>query len=69
MRKVFEYLPIVCHMVTKHRLAVVLISAPEDMMMRASDHLDRVKLYKAQFVDELSQVQFTYRSSCEPLST
>ena len=52
MREVLKHFAVPGEMASKHRFAIVLIAAPQDVVMRATDHLDRIKLYKAEGLDQ-----------------
>ena len=56
MREVLEDPSIVCEVRVQHRLTVVLVATPEDVVMRARNHLNGVQLYKAKPFDDAVEV-------------
>lgn len=69
MGKVFEDHPVADQSFVQHGLPVMLISAPEDVMMRSGYRPDRVKLYKAEGCDQAFQVEFARRRVRQALGT
>ncbi len=51
----------------QHRLPVILIAAPQDMVMGAGNNLNAVQLHKAEFADDIHQIQRTGRRRLKPL--
>ena len=47
MCEVLKHAALLCHMHIQHRLAIVLVARPENMMMRARNNTDRIELHKA----------------------
>ena len=61
MREVLKYFAISCEMSPEHRLSVVLVSAPQNVMMRARDDLDRIKLHEPKPLNQLIKIEFPRR--------
>jgi len=57
MGEVFEDKTFMTHMVMQHGLAVVLVSTPENVVMRPGHHLDRVELNKAKALDKGVEIE------------
>ena len=64
MGEVLEHCAMVGQMLVQHRLTIILVATPEDVMMGAGHHLDRVKLHEAQTLHHVIVYQtifFFYR--------
>ena len=57
MSKMLEHQPIFCQQLVQHRLAVILVSAPQDVMMGAGHHLYGIQLDKSQVPDQRDRVE------------
>ena len=56
MREMLEHAIRMAQHPVEHRLAVILVPAPQDMMMRAGNDLNRIELYEAQRADDTHHV-------------
>ena len=56
MSEVLKHLSLIGHVSIQHRLAVVLISAPENMVMSASNYLNGIELHETQTFEHLLKI-------------
>ena len=56
MREVFEDAPIVREVPVQHRLTVVLIAAPQNVVMCSGNDLHSVQLHEAELFDDVIEV-------------
>ena len=61
MGEMFEHRTVLAEQSVEHWFAIILVAAPQDMMMGAGDILDRVELDKAETADHLRQIERTGR--------
>ncbi len=45
--EMLKHLAVIGHMLVEHRLSVILIATPQDMMVCARDDADRIELHEA----------------------
>ena len=57
VREVLEQPAFVCQQPVEHWLAVTLIAAPDDVVMGAGDHANRIELHKSEPLDDCQNVQ------------
>ena len=67
MGKMFEHRPVLAEHLVEHRFAIILVAAPQDMMVGAGDILDRVELDIAEAADRILQVERSGRCLRQPL--
>jgi len=63
-----KHLPLFAQQRVQHMLAVILVSAPQDMMVRARNHLDGIKLHKPKLFDQPQNIQRAGRCARQPMS-
>ena len=62
MGEMLEYGPMLAEKLVQNRLAVVLIAAPEDVVMRTLEHVDAVDLDESQIGDRRRQFILAHRA-------
>ena len=65
MSKMLEHLPVFCQHLVQHRLAIILVSAPQDVMMGAGHHLYGVQLHKSQVPDQRDRIELPCRRASQ----
>jgi len=68
MGEMFEHAAVLRQQPVEHALAVVCVPAPEDVVLRAGDDLDRVELDEAEPLDRAEQIQLARRRRRKTLS-
>ena len=66
MGEMLEEAAILAHMPAQHRLAVILVPAPENVMMGPGDDPDGIELDKAEPLDQGIEIERAGRRGCEP---
>ena len=61
MREVLEHASIVCEVRIEHRLTVVLVATPQNVVMRTRNDLHGVQLHEAKYFDDVVEVDGTDR--------
>lgn len=67
MGKMLKHFAISREVAPEHRLAIILVSAPQNVMVRPRDHLDRIELNKAKRLDQFIQIKLSCRGCRESL--
>ncbi len=68
MGKMFEDRSLPGIELVQHWLSIILIAAPENMMVRTHHILDRIKLYETELPDSLCQIKRAGRCLGQSLS-
>ena len=67
MREMLEHQPMIGHVPIQHLLAVVLIAAPQDVVVGTCHNLNCVELNEAEFLDQTVQVERACRGRGQAL--
>ena len=62
-----KHLSVLREKLVQHRFAVILVSAPKDVMVGAGDDLDRVELHEPQAADQCRCVKRSGGSFSQPI--
>ena len=67
MGKMLEHLPVAGKYFVEHVFAIVLIAAPEDVIMGAGDNANGIELYHPEVANDLARIHRAGRRFCQPL--
>ena len=67
MREMFKDIPFLDHVFVEHLGPEILISAPQNVIMRAHDDADRIKLNKPYLLNDRIEIKLADRRIIESL--
>lgn len=67
MREMLKKRSVFGKKLVEHRLTIVLVSSPQNMMVSARNNLDRIQLNKTQLADDRHDIQLASGRACQTL--